>query len=545
MPANIEDIDPTKPVSPVAPPAQSLVVLLGAFDVGLNDKVRSIFNRVVVPVAVAANALIVDDAGISGCAPLIALAAVEQDTVPPVVGIVEHEREGGGIEPNHARVLRLPQGSSLAKYWFQVAAGLVPQAETLDRVAVFLFGGGPAEKKSALWCARRGWPLIVIGKTGGLADDIISATLDPNGTFSTAIDPDLREILETASLFPSSVDAKMDDLTRILIGRVESSAETFAAALGEAWLRYDEIDRSAVSKQVVFRRLQFALSWLAVLAVFLAILSSLQLPAGLLAFVHSLGIPSGTLQILVIVTPITLSIVTAYNSHFRDGNKWILFRGAAEAIKREIYRFRAQAGAYSDEQCGQTSREIKLIAKLTDITSSLEQSEVNKTRLDHPGTPDPNRETNLTPEQYVVARVQDQINYLRSKTRQLNAQLVVLQLAILLAGGAGTFLAAIKLNVWVALATAFAIALTSKLEADQIESSLVQYNQTLATLQNIEGWWKALTLWEKGRRINIDLLVDQTEKAMEAETAGWVQQMQSALEKLTEKESPQGQKSSV
>jgi hypothetical protein len=45
-----------------------------------------------------------------------------------------------------------------------------------------------------------------------------------------------------------------------------------------------------------------------------------------------------------------------------------------------------------------------------------------------------------------------------------------------------------------------------------------------------------LTSWEKTRRKNIDLLVDQTEKALERETAGWVQQMQSTLDKLTEKE---------
>jgi uncharacterized membrane protein YhiD involved in acid resistance len=148
--------------------------------------------------------------------------------------------------------------------------------------------------------------------------------------------------------------------------------------------------------------------------------------------------------------------------------------------------------------------------------------------------------TPLAPEEYVAARIREQINdYFKGKIRWLNRRLIPMQLAILVAGGAGTYLAAIKLNVWVALATAVVTALTTKLQSDQTEMTLVHYNQTLATLQNIDAWWKALSSWEKTRPRNIDLLVDQTEKALEAETAGWVQQMQSALDKLTEKESEQ------
>jgi len=244
----------------------------------------------------------------------------------------------------------------------------------------------------------------------------------------------------------------------------------------------------------------------------------------------------------VILTPIALSIAAAYNSHFRDGNKWILLRGAAEAVKREIFRFRAQAGGYSDEQCVQTSRESKLNAKIGDITSSLERSDVNKTNLEIPSPGDELRYTTLTPDQYVHTRIQDQINYFKAKTHKLDTQLTLMQVLILIAGGTGTFLAAIHLDVWVALATAVVTALTTKIQMDQAETSLVQYNQALDSLKNIEAWWIALSPWEKGRRKNIDLLVDQTEKALEAETAGWVQQMQSALDKLTEKEPPASSK---
>lgn len=543
MPQKIVDLDPSKPIETTAeelrPSARSLVILLGDFEPALNNQIRSIFSRVVAPVAVESDAFILDDARNSGCAPLIAQAALDQDRVPTLIGIIAYDRAANDIESNHELVVRLPAAwTGSAKYTFQVAAGLVPEGVSPKRIAALLFGGAEAERKALLCCARRGWPVVVIGKTGGLADEIISARgPGTDGVLSPAVDPDLREILETAAIYPISVDAKVDDLNRILIGRIAPSPESLADTLKEAWLRYNEIDRTAIANQARFRRLQLALINLAVLAAFFAILKPANpFPESFKALMHQWYVPNGTLHILVILMPIAFSIVAAYNSHFRPGSKWILLRGAAEALKREIFRYRAQAGGYSDEQCLQTSRESKLAAKIKDITSSLEQSDVNKTNLETTLPGDELRFTTLTPDQYVHARIRDQTDYFQAKTGKLAAQLTAMQVLIYIVGGAGTFLAAIKLDIWVALATAVITALTTKLQGDQVETSLVQYNQARASLKNIEAWWKALSSWEKGRRNNIDLLVDQTEKALEAETAGWVQQMQSALDKLTEKE---------
>jgi hypothetical protein len=191
---------------------------------------------------------------------------------------------------------------------------------------------------------------------------------------------------------------------------------------------------------------------------------------------------------------------------------------------------------YGDAQCVQDSRESKLAAKVKDITAALEQSEVNKTNLELPPARDTKRETFLAPDEYVSVRLRDQTAFYVGKTRKLAAQLTWMQVLIYVAGGTGTLLAAIKFDIWVALATAVVTGLTTKLQVDQVEATLVQYNQTLASLRNIETWWTALSRWEKSRPSNIDLLVDQTEKTLESETAGWVHQMQSALDKLTEKE---------
>jgi hypothetical protein len=228
-----------------------------------------------------------------------------------------------------------------------------------------------------------------------------------------------------------------------------------------------------------------------------------------------------------------------------DFAKVILLRASAEAIKSEIFRYRMQAGTYSNDQCLQTSRELKLAAKLKDISSALAQSEVNRTSVPVVVKNDPTRQIFLSPDDYLKDRIDDQIEYFDGKTASLDKRLKRAQVSIYIAGGVGTALAAFHGDVWVALTTAVAATLTTRLETDQVENSLVQYNQALTGLRNIASWWKALSQWEKGRRRNIDLLVEQTEKTLAGELAGWVQQMQTSLDKLTEKQQADAEKNKV
>jgi hypothetical protein len=107
---------------------------------------------------------------------------------------------------------------------------------------------------------------------------------------------------------------------------------------------------------------------------------------------------------------------------------------------------------------------------------------------------------------------------------------------IYIIGGSGALLATLHGDVWVALTTAVAAALTTRLEMDQVENTLVQYNHALTGLRNIASWWKALSRWEKVRRGNIDLLVEQTEKTLAGPLVDWVKLVQTDLDKLTEKE---------
>ena len=265
--------------------------------------------------------------------------------------------------------------------------------------------------------------------------------------------------------------------------------------------RCDNLNQAAIKKQVLFRNLQWTILGLGLLSTLLAISrSGNALPTYILQLLPAQSVADfqNLAHILIVLTPITISILVAAGSRFREGNKWVLLRSSSEAIKSEIFRYRMQAGAYSNDQCLQTSRESKLAARLKDISSALVQSEVNRTNIPSVAKNDPTRLTFLSPDDYMRDRIDDQTRYFVAKTDSLYKRLKRTQIAIYVAGGVGTALAAFHGDVWVALTTAIAALLTTRLETDQVENSLVQYNQTLTGLRNIASWWKALSQWEKG-----------------------------------------------
>ena len=528
----IIDIQADETIEQVAAKAglepKALLIVLGDFPGGFLPQVRSICSRVIAPLAVNPGALIVDNGSHCSCCAAIGAAVADQDVPPSLLGIAAAGSEE--LDPNHSLILRLPrEWPNPIKDTFQIAATLAKDAGGREKpVIAVVFGGGDSEKTAVLRCVRRGWPVLLIGGTGGLADQIASAmTQPPDGSQPVPIvDVELSEIIDTACADVFPISGSIDDLKRMLLARIELRADTLA----DAWARYDDLDQGAILKQRVFKRLQSAILVLGVLATLLAIGLSYPKQEPWLEKYRS------ALHVLMVLTPIAISVLVAVSSRFREGNKWILLRATAENVKREIFRYRAQAGVYSEEQCKQVSRESKLSSKIKDLTSALAQSEVNRTSLPHHVTNEPERLKFLSADEYVRDRVQDQIDHMRSKTARLYRQLKRAQTWIYVAGGAGTFLAAMHGDVWVALTTAIAAALTTRLETEQVENTLVQYNQALISLRNIASWWTSLSQWEKSRPKNIDLLVDQTEKTLEGELAGWVQQMQSALDKLTEKE---------
>jgi hypothetical protein len=249
---------------------------------------------------------------------------------------------------------------------------------------------------------------------------------------------------------------------------------------------------------------------------------------------------------LALLVPILVSTLLTAANRFKPRHKWILLRGTAEVIKKEIFHYRAGVRAYgenvglssplTEETAGSKSRDGAFAEKISTITRRLMQTEVNTVDLNYRGAlpppfavaPGDDGFSSLTPERYIKLRLEDQLNYYRGRTKKLAWQTFAYQSLIIIVGAVGTLLAALGARLWIAATTAVITALSAWVGNFQIDHTLTKYNQAAADLSNLRLWWDTLTAEEK--LINKDNLVIKCEEILGSEQTGWVQQMEDVME---------------
>jgi hypothetical protein len=144
--------------------------------------------------------------------------------------------------------------------------------------------------------------------------------------------------------------------------------------------------------------------------------------------------------------------------------------------------------------------------------------------------------SDLDPKGYLKWRLEDQLNWYQGKAIGLDRQTQRLLWWIYILGGVGTFLAAVGLEIWIAVTTAIVAALTAFLELMRLETTRTAYNQAAEDLDSVRAWWHALPDDDKKAdetgQANFEKLVKYTETVIESEHAGWVQEMRDALAEL-------------
>ena len=133
---------------------------------------------------------------------------------------------------------------------------------------------------------------------------------------------------------------------------------------------------------------------------------------------------------------------------------------------------------------------------------------------------------------YIRFRIDDQVAFYRNGVRRRERRVQALRWLMLGFGGLGTLLAVAGLQLWVAVTVAVVGALTTYLEAMQLEATIMLYNQAATNLEGIRAWWTALPPDQQVLRRNVDRLVERSERVMQAEHGGWVQEMQDAMTRL-------------
>jgi hypothetical protein len=532
----------------LAAPRSVLLLVGGAdnLDQAVRPRLAELFARGLARAASAADAVVVDGGTASGVMALMGEAVAEREARVPLLGVAPAGKvvvtddgsppPGGSTEldPNHSHFVL-----ANAADWggeTPLLFDLVEQLSEGRSAVVVVAGGGDIARDEVLRAVRRNLPVVVLQGTGGVADELVGATAHRQQQPSEPLpDPTLEEIVTVGTLTTFRWERDPSELARLLSRQLQEDQ-----TLRMAWHRFAVLDKTANRQQRAFRRQQRWILGLGVAATTLVVGQRLLESNGLL--VNRRWLADG-LHGVIVAVPIAVAALVAAAARFRPGSRWVVLRGSAESIKREIYRYRTRSGVYSSAQTKTTSREAKLAQAVGSTMGALMRTEVNRAALDDyddkQGLPPKYGAADaddgmspLSPIRYLELRIDDQIRFYERRVRDREAQIRKLRWAMLGLGGLGTFLAAIGWEVVIAVTVALVGAFATYLEAMQLENSLMLYNQAATDLGAIKDWWLALPPDAQLQQENVDHLVTRSERILQAELTGWVQEMQDAMTQL-------------
>ena len=416
-----------------------------------------------------------------------------------------------------------------------------------SQVVVVLAGGGRVSKAEALESVRRGWPVFVIRETGGVADDIArlwEAHRFPDRRpawwlwpakfryrkpmpLSSISDLDLREIVGEGDIRPVS-GVEPGQLARRMAWELQDEP-----VLKGAWAQFATYDHLAARLRTAFTRFQ---AWILLLGVLATLLGLIQARAG-----------NNVLHWVVVAIPILAAVLVAVAGRRAVGQRWVMLRAAAEAVKAEVYQHRTVAagrarGTAHDRHAG---RQQELAANLDHIETRLIQTDASSgplTPYDGPLPPqmygagrDDDGLSPLNAERYLQIRIGDQLTYFHGRIRSLSRRRNTLQFLAIAAGATGAILAAAGLEAWIGLTSGAAAALLAYLGYLQVDNTIVTYNQAAASLAGLERDWRARSPAQQNAAAFNQLATDG-EKVLTSELTGWVQQMSDTIKDLKRKQ---------
>ncbi|MDQ4068012.1 MAG: DUF4231 domain-containing protein [Actinomycetota bacterium] len=524
-------------------PPGALVLVLGAAT-GLDPTVVPVLSELLslhlAPVARHTAAVVMDGGTDAGAMAVLGAALWDRGPYRALVGVAPGalvsypgappDGDMAALEPHHSHFVLTPgdRWGDETELLFALADEL---AATVPVVAV-LAGGGPVATQEVLQAVRRRWPVLVVSGTGGLADEVArSVEGRRDGRDATVDDPVVTEIASRGDIEVVPL-REPSNLGATLVRRLRPNP-----SLELAWEQFAVLDQNAIRQQREFRRLQAVILVLGVVATLLAVTEG-TLEAERVLDNHWVR---DALRYFVIMVPIALAGLLTASARFGAGSKWVVLRGSAEAVKREIYRYRSRVGVYGDAAHARTPRQVRLADRVGTISGAVMKTDVNMAAL-HPYTgplPPPGSVATgddgfsvLTPDRYVELRLRHQAAWYQRKVVEVATTLRRLRWAIIAIGGLGTFLAAIGLELWIAVTTSVVGAMTTYLGFMQVEGTLLHYNQAAGDLETIRRWWTALPESAKQRPANVNRLVEQSERVMQSESAGWLQEMQDVMAEL-------------
>jgi SMODS and SLOG-associating 2TM effector domain 1 len=304
--------------------------------------------------------------------------------------------------------------------------------------------------------------------------------------------------------------------------------------LNIAWTRYAQLDALSNKHSKPHYKWRRWISILGVTAAFLAVVT--QAYAAYMPALLSL-----VLRVLLIATPITASLLAAFVNKFYNGRDWLVSRGGAEEIKKEIYMYRTFFKNKPDRREWLENRLANIQRQVhRGLSGELILNEAPKQIPPNYNPDDPNSDPgfeDLSGSEYVRYRLENQLSWHAGKVRQFEVERRRLQIYILLTGGLGAFLAAMGngFSIWVAVTASLGAALIGWQELRNLDPRLKNYSKVILELTIIYDHWNAL---EPEERSDVEFfqMVKSTEDVLWSQNMEYIKSMQEVLDRETLKE---------
>lgn len=248
-------------------------------------------------------------------------------------------------------------------------------------------------------------------------------------------------------------------------------------------------------------------------------------------------------RLLLIALPIAIAGMMTFASQFTPSLAWILYRVAAETIRREIYLYRMKSGEYSDEKEPDIlKKQEKFIANVEKANNQVD--ELNTVipflqRLELDGeqireyiktkkltdTPKDDGFSPLTGVQYVEWRIIPQRNWYIHRINDDYKKLRLSRMYMIAIAGFGSLLAAIGggFEHYVVITTAAGLAASTYVQLRMFGQTYIGYHLTAKKLDMHIARWMMYTEEEKNAAVQVDYLVHAMEDIFQDERMTWMQ----------------------
>ena len=291
-----------------------------------------------------------------------------------------------------------------------------------------------------------------------------------------------------------------------------------------AWTRFAQLD--AISSRRTKRHLSMRrlIATLGVLATLFAILSQ-SFP------METAGLVGLIIRGLLIILPILASGIAAFTSTEYSNGDWLISRAGAEEILKEIYTYRTILKESPTRRAWLEKRLVEIQRSVfRGMNGELTMETYTGQLPPHYNPENPNSDwgfNDITGDDYFRYRLEQQLSWHDNKVVTRKNERRRLRAYILIAGGAGVFLAAV-LPIWVALTASLTAALIGWQELRSLDVVIRNYSKVRMELGIIRDHWKNLQSEEKTQSEFFNM-VRSTEDILWSQNVEYIKAMQEAL----------------